>query len=130
MKILTTTQVRILATIKLYSDKANPKPPRITSNLIRKELKDMAQGTISTTLNSLEHRHAMVISVPVNDLSRVLYVNKKAPGSVRRYFITDLGTKTINKYLQMAAAHVKPKLYEKLFGTTNNTMRRAEHRFA
>ena len=36
MKILTKTQVRILATIKLYSDKANPKPPTVTSRIIKK----------------------------------------------------------------------------------------------
>jgi len=130
MKVLTTTQVRILATIKLYSDKANPKPPTVTSRIIKKELGDLTQGTISSTLNSLEHTHAMVISVPVDDLSRVIYVHKKAPGSVRKYYITDLGNKTMNRYLLLQAKRDRATIYEKLFGTANKPMRTAEHNFA
>ena len=130
MKTLTKTQVRILATIKLYTDKSKPKPPTITSKIIQKELGNLSQGTISSTLNSLEHTHAMVISVPVDDLARVIYVHKKAPGSVRKYYITDLGNKTMNKYLQIAAVYDRPSLYEKLFGTVNKPMRTAEHKFA
>tara|TARA_R110002020_G_scaffold45114_2_gene129339 strand:+ start:262 stop:654 length:393 start_codon:yes stop_codon:yes gene_type:complete len=130
MKLLTKTQVRILATIKLYSDKAKPKPPRITSKVISKELTDMHRGTITTTLNSLEHIHGMVLSVPMNDLNRAIYVSKTAPGSIRNYYITDLGNKTINRYLQMTTAYAKPSIYEKLFRTSDKTLRDTGHLIA
>jgi len=130
MRKLTSNQVRILATIKLYHDKSNPKPPRITNRIIQKELPDLKQGTISTTLHQLEHRYGFVISVQMEDVERVLYANQKAPGLVRKYYITGLGNKTINRYLSLQASRSRTTLYEKLFGTANNSIRKSEGSFA
>jgi hypothetical protein len=130
MKKLTSNQVRILATIKLYTEKSNPKPPRISYSTFRKELPDLKQGTISTTLHQLEHRYGFIISVQMHDNERILYANPKAPGLVRKYFITALGTKTINRYLYFEAKRSNPRLYEKLFGTTNYSIRESEGQFA
>ena len=130
MKKLTSNQVRILATIKLYTEKSNPKPPRISYSTFRKELPDLKQGTISTTLHQLEHRYGFIISVQMHDNERILYANPKAPGLVRKYFITALGTKTINRYLYFEAKRSNPRLYEKLFGTANYSIRESEGQFA
>ena len=130
MRKLTSNQVRILATIKLYHDKSNPKPPRITNRIIQKELSDLKQGTISTTLHQLEHRYGFVISVQMEDNERVLYASQKAPGLVRKYYITGLGNKTINRYLSLQASRSRTTLYEKLFGTANNSIRKSEGSFA
>ena len=130
MKKLTSNQVRILATIRLYTEKSNPKPPRISYSTFRKELPDLKQGTISTTLHQLEHRYGFIISVQMHDNERILYANAKAPGFVRKYFITALGTKTINRYLYFQAKRSNPRLYEKLFGTANYSIRESEGQFA
>ena len=130
MKKLSSVQVRILATIKLYHDKSNPKPPRITNRLIQKELPDIRQGTISTTLHTLEHKYGFVVAVRVNDVERVLYSNNRGAGTIKKYFITALGTKTINRYLYQEAKRSRPRLYEKLFGTTNSSIRESEGQFA
>ncbi len=130
MKKLTSNQVRILATIKLYTEKSNPKPPRISYSTFRKELPDLKQGTISTTLHQLEHRYGFIISVQMHDNERILYANPKAPGLVRKYFITALGTKRINRYLYFEAKRSNPRLYEKLFGTANYSIRESEGQFA
>jgi len=129
MKKLSSNQVRILATIKLYHDKSNPKPPRITNRVIRKELPDLKPGTISTTLHTLEHKYGFIIAVKVHDYERVLYANNKA-GSIKKYFITALGNKTINRYLLLEARRSRPRLYEKLFGTANSSIRESEGQFA
>ncbi len=92
MKQLSSNQVRILATIKLYHDKSNPKPPRITNRIIQKELPDLKQGTISTTLHTLEHKYGFIIAVKVHDHERVLYANSKA-GSVKNILLPDWVTK-------------------------------------
>ena len=101
MNKLTPPQVRILATIKLYTEKSNPKPPKITFRLIQKELKDLKQGTISTTLHALEHKYGFIVGVNMHDNERILYANKNAHGITKKYFITALGTKTINRYLYL-----------------------------
>lgn len=130
MNKLTSPQVRILATIKLYHEKSNPKPPKITFRLIQKELKDLKQGTISTTLHTLEHKYGFIVGVNMHDNERVLYANKNAHGITKKYFITALGTKTINRYLYLQAKRSNPRLYEKLFGTTYNSIRESENQFA
>ena len=130
MKKLTSNQVRILATVKLYTDKSNPKPPRISYSTFRKELPDLKHGTISTTLHQLEHRYGFIISVQMQDNERILYANPRAPSLVRKYFITALGTKTINRYLYQEAKRSRPRIYEKLFGTTNSSIRESEGQFA
>ena len=130
MKKLTSNQVRILATVKLYTDKSNPKPPRISYSTFRKELPDLKHGTISTTLHQLEHRYGFIISVQMQDNERILYANPRAPSLVRKYFITALGNKTINRYLSMQAKRSRSILYEKLFGTANNSIRESEGQFA
>ena len=130
MKKLTSNQVRILATVKLYTDKSNPKPPRISYSTFRKELPDLKHGTISTTLHQLEHRYGFIISVQMQDNERILYANPRAPSLVRKYFITALGNKTINRYLLLEARRSRPRLYEKLFGTTNSSIRESEGQFA
>ena len=130
MKKLTSNQVRILATVKLYTDKSNPKPPRISYSTFRKELPDLKHGTISTTLHQLEHRYGFIISVQMQDNERILYANPRAPSLVRKYFITALGNKTINRYLSIQAKRSRSILYEKLFGTANNSIRESEGQFA
>mgnify|MGYP001192176768 FL=1 len=130
MKKLTSNQVRILATVKLYTDKSNPKPPRISYSTFRKELPDLKHGTISTTLHQLEHRYGFIISVQMQDNERILYANPRAPSLVRKYFITALGNKTINRYLSLEAKRSRSILYEKLFGTANNSIRESEGQFA
>ena len=130
MKKLTSNQVRILATVKLYTDKSNPKPPRISYSTFRKELPDLKHGTISTTLHQLEHRYGFIISVQMQDNERILYANPRAPSLVRKYFITALGNKTINRYLSLEAKRSRSILYEKLFGTANNSIRESESQFA
>ena len=130
MNKLTPPQVRILATIKLYHEKSNPKPPKITFRLIQKELKDLQQGTISTTLHTLEHKYGFIVGVNMHDNERILYANKNAHGITKKYFITALGTKTINRYLYLQAKRSNPRLYEKLFGTTYNSIRESENQFA
>tara|TARA_A100001011_G_C14024967_1_gene721054 strand:+ start:265 stop:657 length:393 start_codon:yes stop_codon:yes gene_type:complete len=130
MRKLTSNQVRILATIKLYHDKSNPKPPRITNRTIQKELPDLKQGTISGTLHQLEYRYGLVVSVQMQDIERVLYANQKSPGLIRKYYITGLGNKTINRHLLLQAKRSRSRLYEKLFGTTDNSIRESEGHFA
>ena len=130
MKKLTSNQVRILATVKLYTDKSNPKPPRISYSTFRKELPDLKHVTISTTLHQLEHRYGFIISVQMQDNERILYANPRAPSLVRKYFITALGNKTINRYLSIQAKRSRSILYEKLFGTANNSIRESEGQFA
>ena len=88
MKSLTKNQLRILATIALYTDKSKPKPPMITSNVIRRELPAIKQGTITCTLNQLEHKYGFIISVQVKDITYLARKNAKTPGTIRRYFIT------------------------------------------
>ena len=129
MKKLSSVEVRILATIKLYHDKSNPTPPRITNRIIQKELPDIRQGTISTTIHSLESKYGFIVAVRVHDHERVLYPKSKA-GTIKKYFITALGTKTINRYLYQEAKRSRPRLYEKLFGTTNSSIRESEGQFA
>ena len=70
-----------------------------------------------------------IIAVKVHDYERVLYANSKA-GSIKKYFITALGNKTINRYLLSEARRSRPRLYEKLFGTANSSIRESEGQFA
>ncbi len=127
MKSLTKNQLRILATIALYTDKSKPKPPTITSSIIRKELQDMKQGTISCTLNQLEHKYGFIISVQVADITWLAKKHAKTPGTVRKYFITALGKKTVNYHLLQQASRAKTSLYEKLFRTTNKSNGEQQH---
>jgi|TARA_A100000172_G_C3031688_1_gene106935 hypothetical protein len=127
MKSLTQNQLRILATIALYTDKSKPKPPTITSSIIKKELQDIKQGTITSTLNQLEHRYGLVISVQVSDIYWLARKNAKTPGTIRKYFITGLGKKTVNYHLLQQASRAKTSLYEKLFRTTNKSNGEQRH---
>ena len=127
MKSLTQNQLRILATIALYTDKSKPKPPTITSSIIKKELQDIRQGTITSTLNQLEHRYGLVISVQVSDIYWLARKNAKTPGTIRKYFITGLGKKTVNYHLLQQASRAKTSLYEKLFRTTNKSNGEQRH---
>tara|TARA_R100001460_G_scaffold4314_1_gene12348 strand:- start:3050 stop:3442 length:393 start_codon:yes stop_codon:yes gene_type:complete len=127
MKSLTKNQLRILATIALYTDKSKPKPPTITSSIIKKELRDIKLGTITSTLNQLEHRYGLIISVQVSDIYWLARKNAKTPGTIRKYFITGLGKKTVNYHLLQQASRAKPSLYEKLFRTTNKLNGEQQH---
>ena len=127
MKSLTKNQLRILATIALHTEKSKPKPPMITSNVIRRELPDIKQGTITCTLNQLEHKYGFIISVQINDITWLAKKNARTPGTIRRYFITGLGKKTVNYHLLQQASRAKTSLYEKLFRTTNKSNGEQQH---
>lgn len=125
--MVTKTQIRILSTV--YYLTKNKNRPVILSHHIQKQLTDLKQGTISSTLNYLEHKLRLIISMPCDPVLRTLYANKKTPGSLRKYYLTPNGKKLVNVYLQIIKKDGINVDYEKLSAATYGIVRVQPDRF-
>ena len=89
---------------------------------------DIKQGTLSTTLQALEHKLGLIISMPCDAVLRSLYANQKSPSTTRRYYITKSGNKLVNMYLQIVKRDGKNVDYEKLSSAAYAVIRTPERR--
>ncbi len=125
--MITKNQIRILSALYYLIKK---KEQRIVlSNHIRQLIPDVKQGTLSTTLQSLEHKLGLIISLPCDAVLRSIYgANIKSPGTTRKYYITGSGKKLVNIYLQMIKRDDNKIDYEKLSAAAYGKIRTPERR--
>ena len=125
--MITKTQIRVLSAVYYLIQKRDK--PVILAHHIKKQLTDLKQGTLSSTLQCLEHKMGLVISMPTDAVLRSLYANPKSPGTTRKYYITKSGKKLINMYLNIIKRDGKSVDYEKLSAAAYATIRTPERRF-
>ena len=124
--MITKNQIRILSA--LYYLSKEKKQRIVLSTHVSKLIPDMRQGTLSAALNLLEHKLGLIISLPCDAVTRFMYANRKAPSTIRKYYITGHGNKLVNMYLQMVKRDDNNVDYEKLSAAAYATIRTAERR--
>ena len=73
--MITKTQIRVLSAVYYLIQKRDK--PVILAHHIKKQLTDLKQGTLSSTLQCLQHKMGLVISMPTDAVLRSLYANPK-----------------------------------------------------
>tara|TARA_R100000995_G_C3460412_1_gene112828 strand:+ start:584 stop:973 length:390 start_codon:yes stop_codon:yes gene_type:complete len=124
--MITKNQIRILS--GLYYLIKEKQQRIVLSHHLRKEMPDIKQGTLSTTLQSLEHKFGLIISLPCDGALRSMYGIYKSPGTLRKYYVTASGKKLVNMYLQIVKQDAKKVDYEKLSSTAYAVIRTPERR--
>ena len=124
--MITKNQIRILS--GLYFLIKEKEQRIVLSHHLQKQMPDIKQGTLSTTLQALEHKLGLIISMPCDAVLRSLYANQKSQSTTRRYYITMSGNKLVNMYLQIVKRDGKNVDYEKLSSAAYAVIRTPERR--
>ena len=114
--MITKNQIRILS--GLYFLIKQKQQRIVLSHHLQKQMPDMKQGTLSTTLQALEHKLGLIISMPCDAVLVSLYGKNKSPSTTRRYYITAGIKRLVNMYLQIVKRDGNNIDYEKLSSAT------------
>ena len=124
--MITKNQIRILS--GLYFLIKQKEQRIVLSHHLQKQMPDMKQGTLSTTLQALEHKLGLIISMPCDAVLVSLYGKNKSPSTTRRYYITASGKRLVNMYLQIVKRDGNNIDYEKLSSAAYAVIRTPERR--
>ena len=124
--MITKNQIRILS--GLYFLIKEKEQRIVLSHHLQKQIPDIKQGTLSTTLQALEHKLGLIISMPCDAVLVSLYGKNKSPSTTRRYYITASGKKLVNMYLQIVKRDGNNVDYEKLSSAAYAVIRTPERR--
>lgn len=124
--MITKNQIRILS--GLYFLIKQKQQRIVLSHHLQKQMPDMKQGTLSTTLQALEHKLGLIISMPCDAVLVSLYGKNKSPSTTRRYYITASGKRLVNMYLQIVKRDGNNIDYEKLSSAAYAVIRTPERR--